>query len=416
MDITTTSTQTPAQNRTMENRRKKLRRRLVAPEIGSLYDILHDHAGVSLYLLPICWTDFHTQLLGCRWVQLPAQRIERQPSTSPPRRPQNNPPTVVKLGRWLDVLLSTDGSQPLLQKNRCLRSILATCFSEQTLKPQNSADLDLRFGRRCYSKAVRCQSIWTQPEGAAMSFDSATTWAASQTASQMLASMTVTVPTDDPVLAFISRSHLKHVRNNCYRVLSGPNKLYNGPVHRLQMLRSKNLLPSNPDEDQYFIAIMIAMAQNSVYADIHEGTGFAPRDVKVRVITVSEDDSDFIIYTATISAAFLTMFDQPNKAPKGDTRFDVQHSRVPIWPVIGLKERLGKALGKDLVGDFDGVPIDTYEHEVQSMRNSPSPKRRREALSEVLNASFSEDRETELPGTVFGKRRCLEEGRVGVVR
>lgn len=46
-----------------------------------------------------------------------------------------------------------------------------------------------------------------------------------------------------------------------------------------------------------------------------------------------------------------------------------------------------------------------------------SPKRKREILSEVFNTSFSEDREsTSYPSELLAKRRCFEEGRVGVVQ
>jgi hypothetical protein len=179
------------------------------------------------------------------------------------------------------------------------------------------------------------------------------------------------------------------------------------------VLRSKNLLPTNPDEDSYFLAIMISMAQRSAYADMRSGTGFVPRNVKVRVLTVAEEENAFIVYTATIPTAFLSMFHTPNRASIGNSQIKVEYAQVPVWPVLGFKERLGKALSADVVGGFDGIPMDTYEDEITSVPESISPKRRREALSEVLNASFSEDRDS---GDMFGKRRCMGESRVGVVR
>ncbi|KAI1496501.1 hypothetical protein F5X99DRAFT_400284 [Biscogniauxia marginata] len=412
-----TSTMEPASVSRTDLKPKRIRRKYLVPELGSLYDILHDHSGTSLYVLPICWTDLHTRLLGCRFVQLPAQKMPTPSTTTSPRRSPRAPPTVVNVGSSLDILVSSDGSKPIMTKNRAMKNILSVLFPNHLSRPKACADIDLRFGPRFYAKAVRCQAVWRHPDTSAMSFDSATTWTSSRAASQLMASMTVNVSSDAPILAYISRSHLNHVRRNCFRILSGPNRSYNGPVHRLQMLRSRGLIPRNLDEDAYFVAVMVAMAQQSVYADMANGIGFAPRDVKVRVLTVSEEENAFIVYTGTIPAATLTMFHQPNKAPRGDTQIKVEYAQVPIWPVLGLKERLGRALGRDVVGDFDGVPMDTYEDELTPVPESTSPKRRREVLSEVFNASFSEDRESDCSGDmILGKRRCLEEGRVGVVR
>ncbi|KAI8634359.1 hypothetical protein F5Y19DRAFT_461770 [Xylariaceae sp. FL1651] len=403
---------------TVVTKRRRPQKKHISPEIGSLYDLLHDYAGVSLYVLPICWTDLHAQLLGCRFVQLPPRNTPTPPSSPSRRRSLRTPQTVVSISRSLDVIMSLDGSKTAITKTRAMRSILSTFYPDHLAKPHYCADLDLRFGRRYYPKAVRCQALWNHadPNINTMSFDSATTWTASQSASHLMASMAVSTSNDSPMLAYVSRSHLDHVRKNCFRVMRGPKGAFNQPVHRLQVLRSKNLLPKNPDEDSYFVAIMIAMAQQSVYADIQSGTGFISRNVKVRVLTVSEEDNAFMVYTATVPRAFLSMFHEPDAAPTGDSQIRIEYAQVPVWPILGFKERLGKALGAEIVGNFYGVPIDTYEDEMAPVPESTSPKRRREALSEVFNASFSEDREADCPGGVFRKRQCVEEGRVGVVR
>ncbi|EMR71713.1 hypothetical protein UCREL1_1230 [Eutypa lata UCREL1] len=172
------------------------------------------------------------------------------------------------------------------------------------------------------------------------------------------------------------------------------------------------LLPKNEDEDQYILAVIIALAQQSAY-----GNGeFTPKDVKVRVLTTSEEDESFVVYTATVPAGFLRMFHEPEKAPQGDTEIRIDYTQVPIWPVLGLKERLGQALGSEVVGDFDASNMETYEAELPPTPETPSPKRRRDVLSEVFNASFSEDRDSDSPVEAIGKRRCLEESRVGLVR
>ena len=394
---------------------RKVRRKHTTPEVGSLWDVLHDHQGTSLFVLPICWTDLHPKLLNCRFQQLPPQKTPTPTSSHSPRRSPRTSPTIVALGRDLDTLSSTETPRNMLTKNRALRNVMSTLFPTHLAKPKTCAELDLRFGGRFYPKAVRCQALWRHPD-AAMSFDSATTWASNRSASQLISSMHVNFASDEPVLAYVSRSNLDHIRRNCFRIAPGPGRSYNGPVHRLQMLRSKNLIPSNLDEDQYFVAVIIAMAQHSIYGDGPRGAHIAPRDVKVRLMTTCEEDAAFIIYAATVPAASLMMFHEPHKAPASDAQIKVDYTRVPIWPVMGLKERLGQALGRDVVGHFDEHNMEMFEEETLApIPESASPKRRRDVLTEVLNASFSEDRESSRDGNI-GKRRCLEEGRVGVVR
>ena len=195
-------------------------------------------------------------------------------------------------------------------------------------------------------------------------------------------------------------------------MLPGPNRIYNGPVHRLQTLRSKLLMPKNPDEDAYILAVMIAIAQQASYSHI----SFHPRDQKVKVLTTSEDDESFVVYNGIVPAAFLQMLHEPEKAPQGDAEIKIEYTQVPVWPVLGLKERLGLALGSDVVGEVDVNNMETWEDELPPTPETPSPKRRREVLTEVFNTSFSEDRDSDSPVDSIRKRRCLEEGRVELVR
>ena len=91
------------------------------------------------------------------------------------------------------------------------------------------------------------------------------------------------------------------------------------------------------------------------------------------------------------------------------------------------KERLGQALGHEVVGDFHAAKattasMETYEHELiatpetPSPKVTPSPKRRRDVLTEVFNASFSEDRDFDGPAVPVSKRRRLAESRLEAVR
>ncbi|KAH8677289.1 hypothetical protein BX600DRAFT_121529 [Xylariales sp. PMI_506] len=398
---------------TSEEKRCRRRRQLcTVPQRGSLWDIMHDHQGISLFVLPICWTDLHTRLLGCRFTSLSPQPTQY---LTPPHTYSS---TLYGLERDISTIVSLETPRNILTKTRALRSIMSTLFPTHLSKPKSGAELDLRFGKRLYPKAARVQVLWKHPD-ATMSFDSATTWTSSRSTSQLMASMHVNTGSDAPILAYVSRSNLDHIRRNCFRIIGGPNKSYNWPVHRLQSLRSKNLIPSNPDEDPYFLAVIIALAQQAVYTDVSKSNIISPRTVKVRILTTAEEDEAFIVYTATVPAAFLMMFHEPDKAPAGDAEIKVDYTQVPLRPVLGLKERLGDVLGREVVGDFDPLNIDTFpdNEEDEDILNvtETTPKRRRDVLSEVFNASFSEDRESS-SGDIIRKRRCLEEGRVGVVR
>ncbi|KAF3070365.1 hypothetical protein GL218_00335 [Daldinia childiae] len=192
---------------------------------------------------------------------------------------------------------------------------------------------------------------------------------------------------------------------------------------------------------------MLAMAQQHVYGNMFTGEGFSPKDVDVRVLTVSKDDNSFVVYSSVVPTAFLTMFHEPGKSPRGNAKVTINYQHVPIWPVLGLKERLGQALGRDLIGEFDVDRIETFEDELASnleggksdsfdeklqavlrkfnkedestsntAQITPSPKRKRKIFSEVFNGSFSEDYESSsYPSELLAKRRRLE-GRVGVVQ
>ncbi|TGJ79820.1 hypothetical protein E0Z10_g8935 [Xylaria hypoxylon] len=199
--------------------------------------------------------------------------------------------------------------------------------------------------------------------------------------------------------------------------MSGPRGIPNHAVHRLHALRSKLLIPKNVDEDSYFVAVMVAIAQQSVYPDIRSSEGFMPRDVKVRVLTAAEEEDALIVYSATVPAALLSMFHEPDAAPTGNWKIKIEYAQVPAWPVLGLNERLGKALGSDIVGDFDTTLLNTLEDEEEELQpwetssplfKSDSPKRKRGVFSEVVNTSFSEDRESDRLKDMFQKRRRIE--------
>ncbi|KAI0205543.1 hypothetical protein F4808DRAFT_237561 [Astrocystis sublimbata] len=423
----TKSTQTGAK----VTKRRKLHRRLIRPAIGSLYDRMHDHAGLQLFTRPLYWIDLHMTLLSCQFVQLPRHTTPTPLSASTPKsslsssqqsldsqRSLEVPQTVVMIGRNLDILM--DDCKLLMMKDSrgkdaAMTELMNTLYPGYFTSPRHHVELDLLFGSHLYRAVANVQLLWhsCNPQASMMSFDSTTTRVASQPVSRAASITTPSIGapgTDSSILVYVNRSHLDFMRRNFFRNVRAPNGTINEPVARLQALRSKALIPKNAVKDPYFLGVMLALAQQSVYGDQRAAKGFAPRDVKIRLLTVAEDDLAFIVYTATVPGALLSMFHEPNKAPPANPDFAVHYCHVNVWPVLGLKERLGKALGSDLVGEYGDAVIDTYEELATPVpEEGRSKKRGREALSEVFNGSFSDDRsESPSPSPSTRKKQRMD--------
>ena len=112
-------------------------------------------------------------------------------------------------------------------------------------------------------------------------------------------------------------------------------------------------------------------------------------------------------------AKFLERFYYPHKAPLNGKKevdgLEIKLARVPIWPILGLRERLGQALGEEIVGRFDPSVMETWnaEERVIPCANPINAKRKRETLSEVFNGSFESETDTE--PAADNKRRRLQE-------
>ena len=257
------------------------RRRLNGPDPGSLCDVMRQYSGTPLYVTPICWTDQHSRLLNATWTQLPPSLT---PVPSLPAKAQLKQPSITAsaLSRELTTLLSSDVTMPLL-KSRAIKEVLKTFFPDTLCRPRSTAELDLYFGARVVRKAIRLQVLWKSPNFPASmaSFDSVTTVLTggiasqpSQHTSQQPPRSHISLP--DPFLAYLSRSQLHTVRQHLFRVVPHPKLDINAPVTRLQQLRSKMLIPADPDKDAVFVAILIAMAQKQLYS----GTGYTSSNQK----------------------------------------------------------------------------------------------------------------------------------------
>ena len=400
---------------------------------------MNQHAGASLFVRPLFWTDQHCELLGVHFRELPAcdTPVPTDVAGTPPSRGHMRPSqAITTLSDALTEILVPSSPLHTLSSNG-VKTVLETLWPHAFPKARYLPDLHLYFGGRVYRDVVRAQVMWNFPDNRELSFLSVTTRAADSFL-ESPASSPGHNPANLPMMCYLGKSQLAAIRKNIFRVALGPRNTPNEPVWRLQQLRSKMLIPSNDDQDPHLVGIFLAMAQRHFYGLPHpsprrehawdpSGTHPEPtfHDLRLRILTHDNDTAEFIIYTATITAGFLRRFHDPLSAHVDSSGrvpgMDIEYTRVPIWPILGLRERMGKALGQDIVGPFDPDEIETWEDSDSDSDMLPgkSTKRKRKALSEVLNGSFeggdSCDEEADEPA-LTAKKRCLREGSaVGVV-
>jgi hypothetical protein len=142
----------------------------------------------------------------------------------------------------------------------------------------------------------------------------------------------------------------------------------------------------------------------------------------MRILTHDTETSEFLVYTGHVTAKFLDRFFDPSGAFYEEdgtiAGMKIEFTRVPIWPILGLRERLGKALGEDIVGSFDSNQMETWEFDSESRFSEPGAKganiKRKRTTPTALDGSLDEESDEDQPA--IEKKRCLSEERnlVGV--
>lgn len=117
-------------------------------------------------------------------------------------------------------------------------------------------------------------------------------------------------------------------------------------------------------------------------------------DVKLRIVSYEtakpgsyETGAAFItVYTATVKRGFLERFHDPFAAcltnEGRQEGLHIEYTHVSVWPVLGLRERMGRALGEDLVGPFDTGSFKDY------LSKKGSDK---ECLESTVESEFARD-------------------------
>ncbi|KAM3487671.1 hypothetical protein MY3957_009031 [Beauveria namnaoensis] len=431
-----TSPQRDARRRTKRRRspvsaplRKRFPRR-VAP--GSVLDIMRCNSGTALFVRPLCWTDRHAELLKVQFNELPICATPmpvNEPGSPPPKGHMQPSRSILKLSETLSDILSYKIAHPTAVSD-AVCTIMAKLWPESFCQYHVVPDLHLFFGDKVYHEAVRAQIMWTYPSGSCppsqtRPISSQSTQDAASSPESRFSDSTLPsrhVLTDQPMVCYMGKAQLASIRRNMFRIAPGPNRQFNEPVSSLFKLRSKNLEPQNPNEDSYIAGMLLAMAQKHFYPNPRISSlfrrGISPsknarpfRDLKLRFMTHDIERAQFIVYTGHMTATFLERFRRPHRMPPapefdGDLGFKIDYVCVLIWPILGLRERLGKALGMDLVGEFDPEVMETWEEDDVETPDSSGSKRKRTALGEVVNGSF-EDTEEEESSPIHSKKQCI---------
>lgn len=444
------TTQRPKQAPSLPPRPRPAQRaaRMRRPKKGSLRDILRQNAGTSLFVRPIGWTDLHVSLLGVRFCELPACVTPRPCNMpgSPPTQGHMRPShTITKLSEALtEILLPTSAQRK--PTSTAVRAVLMTLWPAAFARSQPFPELNMYFGDKVYFDVVRVQALWNFPYNlSALSSQSSIATISTRPAESYGPSSsnpTAHSTANLPMMCYIGKNQLASIRKSIFRVATGPDNNPNTPVQRLQQLRAKHLFPADADRDAHFVGIFLAMAQRHFYtAPVQSYTResyWSPRkgesrrpdfqDVKMRILTHDTETCEFLVYTGHVTAKFLDRFYDPSSAPCDEdgtvTGMKIEFTRVPIWPILGLRERLGKALGEDIVGSFDSNNMETWEDDSSGSESKSSQsdargahvKRKRGTPPSILNESLEEETDED-QSSMGDKKRCLsgEGSRVGVV-
>ena len=412
-------------------------RRIARPACDSLFDIMHQYAGSSLFLRPFCWTDEHTRLLGANFDELPPcttplpENIPGSPPSNGHMRPSR---AITTLSKALTEILEFTSNPRSMAMS--VRTVMATLWPSTFRMSRILTEMHLFFGDRVYRDATRMQLVWNFPGDSPLnsqtSFKSISTRATDSHSTEPISTPVPTSRANLPMMCYMSKAQIAGMRQNMYRVMMGPAGSENIPVFRLQQLRSKTLVPANADHDAYMVGLFLVMAQRHFYGapapSPRRDSQWSPtkgkperpdfQDIKLRILSHDDETEEFLVYTAVVTAEFLDRFHDPLRTPRDEEGnvpgLQIEYARVPIWPILGLRERMGKALGVDLVGPFNASKMETWEAEPDDTQGSQK-KRKREALSEVFNGSYEEETDDDTRGPIDKKQRLGSASPVGVV-
>jgi hypothetical protein len=350
------SSTTEANTRELRKRRKRRARQAFQPVAGSFCSILHEHAGESLFIKPLMWTNAHLSAFGIKFVQLPPCQKPRPVSSEAWKQPTMST-RLLRMTGCLDLVLSPrrpiGAEQSVFSSPRMngLGGMFDIMYPGRTIRPAGGKNhmFSLFVWGAPYPHVCHLEGFWRDESSRiAMAF------------------------LDKPLLESTRKFRMFSV----YKPRAGPE---NTAVKSLVTKRVKLVLPKDPDQDPFLAAVFIAMAQDRFYPATPESKGMTGKitkrqfrerpmpefvDTKLRIMATN-DDQTFSVYTTTVTAKVLTALHHPTaeelRSGPNDHIMAIEHTKVDIHPLLGLKERLARALGTDLVGEVDLDGMELFE-------------------------------------------------------
>ncbi|OHX00759.1 hypothetical protein CSPAE12_00531 [Colletotrichum incanum] len=362
-------------------------RRGECPDKGSLRNIIVENPRVRLFVKPKCWTHFHLDYLGVRFNDVtpydtPIPSTSSQ-DTSPSyyREPTKS---ALDLSNALTKMLEERAEE---HRKRWIRIAMSQLYPGRLSYSKNTG-LHHYFGHRAYLNTCQAQVVWEATPSRSRCFssrESAPKWPAETSG---VPTGPKVYPLDDllardssqPVLAYVDTRTVDAARRDTYRVARN-----NTPVQKLNERCYKAFAPPNAHRDPFLAGIILALAQRPFYdepmppaAKSHKSITVSHlveaefHDVAVRILTVDVEEPYsplFIVYRGVVTEALLRKFYHPTKNPQSAGEAAgmlIEYTKVPIWPVLGLKERLGNALGTDITGNLNKDSIETWFVDTES--------------------------------------------------
>ncbi|KAK0367784.1 hypothetical protein CLIM01_14860 [Colletotrichum limetticola] len=355
-------------------------------EDGSLYATLIKNSGLRLFVKPMEWTSLHLTLLDMEFHNLP-------PITQPVPTVGSSKATIdlsasaqALLGA-LNTLLETKSTEC---RTRSILTVISMMYP-QHMSLLGTSELHQYFGGRAYCIDCPVQAAWDVTPARS-------SYTTANGSMSMRAEECVEGPIMDsidgrnvrtqPILVYVDLKTITVTRRARYKP---PRN--NPPVRRLRKLLYRKATPPNMVEDPFLAAVILALAQRPFYraappsADkplmsSPESSSLGEpifQDTTVCILAVNDKEpsaSCFILYRGKVRKELLQKFHDPTKnyrVKEGSTNTQIEYTEVPIWPILGLKERLGKALGKEVAGPFDENDFEMWEQDPKLKTQSRAP-------------------------------------------
>ncbi|EQK99753.1 hypothetical protein G6O67_005602 [Ophiocordyceps sinensis] len=93
-------------------------------------------------------------------------------------------------------------------------------------------------------------------------------------------------------------------------------------------------------QEPYIVALLIAVAQSQWWFIVKSGLESQASSIKPMVFFSTDDKESLYLYSATVSSAFISMFDNPRVPPTAPQPLHIQITKIPCKPFETLRNRM----------------------------------------------------------------------------